>query len=419
MLHPLDAAGKPDFARVVPCDCVRQVLENEKHDLLERYSSLGMLTRYTFDNLVPEGRSGNPGMQLKFKEAVLAAQKYAEQPSGWFVMAGPSGSGKTHLAAAIANARLKQGTPVLYSSVPDLLDQLRSAFSPESKMGYDEFFERVRTSPFLVLDDFKAQSGTPWSVEKLDQILTFRYNTELPTIIILAGPLADLDDRLKTRLTDARLCHVYEFQEDQSQGYFGWSPEFEAQKKMTFEAFDWRRVNLPYEQRQNLAEAFRNAMEFAKSPEGWLILQGVNGCGKTHLAAAVMNYRYEAKQPALFVVVPDFLDHLRQAFSPDSKVSYDQYFERIKKAPLLALDDFGEQSSTPWAQEKLYQVINYRYNARLPTVITTTLSLQEMENRVSSRFVDPKLSVFFNMIAPDYRGDAASRENKAKRKTRG
>jgi len=73
----------------------------------------------------------------------------------------------------------------------------------------------------------------------------------------------------------------------------------------------------------------------------------------------------------LFIVVPDLLDHLRSSFGPDSRVSYDALFERIKKAPVLVLDDFGEHSATSWAQEKIYQLINYRYNARLATVITT------------------------------------------------
>ncbi|MCR4394783.1 MAG: ATP-binding protein, partial [Dehalococcoidales bacterium] len=130
--------------------------------------------------------------------------------------------------------------------------------------------------------------------------------------------------------------------------------------------------------------------------------------GKTHLAAAIVNYRYEARKPALFVVVPDFLDHLRQTFSPDSKVSYDSLFETVKNTSLLVLDDFGEQSSTPWAQEKLYQVINYRYNARLATVITTSNSLDELEPRISSRLVDPRISMVINITAPDYRGDKSA-----------
>jgi len=174
---------------------------------------------------------------------------------------------------------------------------------------------------------------------------------------------------------------------------------------MTFDNFDHKRLELPAEQRQNLRQAYNLAVEFARSPEGWLIFQGINGCGKTHLAAAIANYRLAQGKPVLFVVVPDLLDHLRSTFSPDSKISYDEFSERIKEVPLLILDDFGEQSATPWAQEKLYQLINYRYNARLPMVVTTCLSLDEIETRISSRMVDPMISLVFNITAPDYRGN--------------
>ena len=149
---------------------------------------------------------------------------------------------------------------------------------------------------------------------------------------------------------------------------------------------------------------------------------GNTGCGKTHLAAAIANYRYQAKQPALFIVVPEFLDHLRSTFNPESKVSYDQLFERVKTAPLLIMDDFGEQSTTVWAREKLYQVINYRYNARLAMIITTRYSLEEIleeiEGSVSSRLVDPKISTPFNITAPDYRGDLQPGQKKASRSGR-
>jgi len=166
--------------------------------------------------------------------------------------------------------------------------------------------------------------------------------------------------------------------------------------------------NFPWNSGKNLRQAFNLAVEFARSPEGWLIFQGVNGCGKTHLAAAIANYQLAQGKPVFFVVVPDLLDHLRSTFSPDSKISYDEFSERIKEVPLLILDDFGEQSATPWAQEKLYQLINYRYNARLPMVVTTCLSLDEIETRISSRMVDPMISLVFNITAPDYRGNVKS-----------
>jgi len=378
---------------------------------LQRYSNLGPLTRLTFDNLLPQGRSEEPVNQEQFRRAYEAAKAFASDPKGWLVLAGPSGCGKTHLAAAIANHCIENNRPAFYITAPDLLDHLRSTFSPNSEMPYDEFFEQVRNTPLLILDDLGAQSSTPWAKEKLDQLLNHRFNNQLPTVIVSIVPVEEVEERIRTRLTASDLYQI------QAVGAGSpalltsrWAPEFELQKQMTFERFDWKRVNLPLEQRENLKEAFRVALDFAKLPDGWLVLLGVNGCGKTHLAAAIVNYRYQQKKPALFIVVPDFLDHLRSTFSPESKISYDQFFESVKSTPLLVLDDFGEQASTPWAQEKLYQVINHRYNSRLPTVITSCGSLDEIESRMASRLADGKISNPFNIKVPDYRSDMTSQK---------
>lgn len=408
IVHPRKSDGTPDYSRTVPCKCTRKEQDEERQSRLVQYSSLGSLARFTFDNLEPGGKSGNPKNREKFQVAFEVARAFAAEPAGWLVLTGPSGSGKTHLAAAIVGERIRQGQPALYTSMPDLLDRLRASFNPDSDMPYDESFEQVRNAPLLVLDDLGVQSGTPWAREKLDQLLTWRFNNELPTVIVTITPIENLDERLQTRLTDMRLSRVFVLEEDLPSEEFGWSPEFELQKGMTFASFD-RRRNLPPEQQENLDWALDAALNFAKNPDGWLLFMGETGCGKTHLAAAIVNYRYQAGHPALFVVVPEFLDHLRSTFSPDSRISYDQLFESVKTAPLLVLDDFGEQSTTPWAREKLYQVLNYRYNGRLPTVITTRYSLDEIveqfDSPVSSRLVDKNISMPFNITVPDYRSD--------------
>ena len=358
--------------------------------------------------------------QQQFRQAYDAARAFASEPRGWLVLIGPSGCGKTHLAAAIANERINQGLPALYKTTPDLLDDLRSTFNPDRETPYDQSFDIVRNAPLLILDDLGTHSSTPWANEKLDQLLNHRYSQQLPTVVTTATHIEQLDERIRSRLTDNSLCQIYELEDKQSSSPdYDWAPGLELQKQMTFKNFDWRRVNLPLQQRESLENAYRLALDYAKSPESWLVFQGVTGCGKTHLAAAIANYRYQAGKPALFVVVPEFLDHLRSTFSPESKVSYDQLFESVKTTPLLMLDDFGEQATTPWAQEKLYQVINYRYNAQLPTVITTRCSLEDIESRISSRFVDPKLSTPFNIDVPDYRGDVNSiRSNRASTRRR-
>ena len=408
-----------DYSRVVPCRCTKSELDSERYHRLKQYSNLGSLTRFTFENMQPTGTSGDPGSQQRFNLAFEAARAFAAEPKGWLVMGGSSGSGKTHLAAAIANERIENGQPAFYITTPDLLDHLRASFDADSEIPYGEFFDQVRNTPLLVLDDLGVQAGTPWAKEKLDQLLTSRFNNELPTVIATIIPVEQLDDRLLTRLTDSRLCHVFILDKEQPTSEYSWGPEFELQKGMTFINFK-RRNNLSLEMQDNLDEAYRIAFDFAKSPEGWLVFMGETGCGKTHLAAAIVNYRYEAGKPALFIVVPEFLDHLRSAFSPESKVSYDEFFESVKAAPLLVLDDFGEQSTTSWVREKLYQLVNYRYNGRLPTVITTRLSfdeiLGEVDSAISSRLVDGRTSTPFNIMAPDFRGDRrASRKRSSSR----
>jgi len=408
-VHPALDSGKVDFSLVVPCQCSKGELRKKKTEYLEKYSNLGYLSQLTFVNLSPKGKptrrsERSEESQEHFAQVYQAAKAFADNPEGWLVFLGPSGSGKTHLACAIANHRLSLGEPVFYIGAADLLDHLRSAFSPTSDTTYDELFERVKNVPLLVLDDLTLGSATNWAKEKLEQLLHHRFNTRLATVIITDIPLERMDERLRGHLADNEFCQVWTIEPAsplESQGGLN----LELLRNMTFDNFDHKRMELPLEQRQNLRQAFNLAVEFARSPEGWLIFQGVNGCGKTHLAAAIANYQLAQGKPVFFVVVPDLLDHLRSTFSPDSKISYDEFSERIKEVPLLILDDFGEQSATPWAQEKLYQLINYRYNARLPMVVTTCLSLDEIETRISSRMVDPMISLVFNITAPDYRGN--------------
>ena len=75
----------------------------------------------------------------------------------------------------------------------------------------------------------------------------------------------------------------------------------------------------------------------------------------------------------------------------------------MKDAPLLILDDLGVQSSTPWAQEKLFQVLNQRFIERRPTVITLSGSLMETEPHLLSRLTAPNLSTVLATAAASNR----------------
>ena len=148
-------------------------------------------------------------------------------------------------------------------------------------------------------------------------------------------------------------------------------------------------------------QALSIARSYADDPHGWLVLTGDNGTGKTHLAAAIANHRLANSKPVLFVVVPDLLDHLRTTYHPNSTISYDQRFEQVRTHPLLILDDLGAESRTAWAGEKLFQIINHRYNARLPTVITTNVAIDDMPPRLRVRVHDPGHSVVISFAKQD------------------
>jgi len=95
---------------------------------------------------------------------------------------------------------------------------------------------------------------------------------------------------------------------------------------------------------------------------------------------------------------------LRATFSANSPISLDRRFEEIRSAPLLILDALGEQSPTPWANEKLFQLIDYRHLNKLPTVMTTAKYLDELDSRILSRIQDSRLCNICAITAPGYRG---------------
>ena len=295
--------------------------------------------------------------------------------------------------------------------VPDLLDHLRATFGPKSEVSYDELFEQLRTVPLLILDDLGSQTSSPWASEKLFQLFNFRFNAQLPTVVTTNVPLDLMDESLHSRLTDPDLSTVMEVERRSSGTSAMDSLGLSQPSNMTFESFNPSGQRLWGEDRKNLEDAYRAALTYAQNMDGWFVLMGLSGRGKTHLAAAIANYHRARRGDNLFIVVADLLDYLRSAYAPDSGVTYDQLFNKIRNVPLLVLDDYGDQSASPWAREKLYQIINHRANARLPTVITTSLSLDEIGDKLNTRLSDPGLTLYFAITAPDYNTGEKTRKS--------
>jgi DNA replication protein DnaC len=394
----------PDFGKLFRCPNNHYV-DPERRERLRKLGNLDAFTDKTLDTFKTDLPMLTPTQHQSLDMALNVARSYASNPDGWLLLEGTYGCGKTHLAAAVGNARLDFEDAVLFITTPDLLDHLRNTYSSSADLGYDEMFDRLKNAPLLILDDLGVENPSGWAQEKLFQLLNFRHSRRMPTIITTNVDLEMLDPRVRSRLLDESVIRRVRIS----------APDFRTPVQsqndqlsnlalyhdMTFDTFDPQTGVTP-EHRQNLERALAIARSYAEQPQDWLIFFGSYGVGKTHLAASIANYQQERGNQVLFVTVPDLLDYLRLTFGPNATVSFDRRFQMFRNAPLLILDDVGTESATAWAKEKLFQIINHRYIGRLPTVLTTSKALEELDERLQSRFLDQRRCTRFAITAPAY-----------------
>jgi len=400
----------PNFGVLELCECQKKSREDQITARLLEISNLSAFKEKTFETFnihSHDGKTKNATLEFAFN----TAKNYAAHLNGWLLLMGGFGSGKTHLAASIANQVVTDGTRTLFLTVPDLLDWLRSTFSSQEST-YQNRFDEIRNMPFLVLDDFGTQNATDWAREKLYQIINYRYINQLPTVFTTNLNINAIEDRISSRLQDREL--VIKVQIDASdyrnpiidQSMQEISPISSlayTREDRIFSTFSARKnERLSKDEQADLDAAFFAAQKFAEHPGGWIVFMGASGTGKTHLAVAIGKYRQQMGDNPLFSEVQDLLDHLRATFSPTSLVTYDKVFNQVRFAELLILDDFRIKNATSWSKEKLFQLLNFRYESNLPTVITTAETLEDIDPYIRTRFLDDSLCHIYKLIAPSY-----------------
>ena len=166
--------------------------------------------------------------------------------------------------------------------------------------------------------------------------------------------------------------------------------------KQTFDAFDLsvfddeKHGANQLTQRENMRRIKEFAMDFvdevakAKDVSG-MLFEGPVGSGKTFLAAACANALVEKGIDVRFLVVPDFLDLIRDTFRSDSEISEEELMQDAKNVDVLILDDLGAHNYTDWSVKTIFAVLNYRLNYEKPVIVTTNLDRREIENNLGSR----------------------------------
>ena len=150
--------------------------------------------------------------------------------------------------------------------------------------------------------------------------------------------------------------------------------EYPALRRFTFATYSTAWTGNDRE-RAGMEQVVADLRAWAHEPDGPLLLAGPNGCGKTHLAAAVAHERIQFGQPALFVVAPDLLEEMRREY--DDEGGREPLLDQARAAPFLVLDDIGAARLTEWAAERLFLLCNARLLADLPTLYTADLDVDE------------------------------------------
>lgn len=207
------------------CTCPKAIAEYEKaeaeriaKEAAEKKAEEDKKLKERIRRIVGESGMGERFLRRTFdtfeitednRQAAIVAQRYADnfdkllpkrnmqEPgrNGLFI-SGPKGTGKTHLAAAIANQLMRNGTPVICMTMIDLLERIKRTFA---RGGTDEgaVLSIYKTVSLLVIDDIGKEPPTEWAISTIYNIINGRYEAYMPTIVT-----TNYDDQaLITRMT--------------------------------------------------------------------------------------------------------------------------------------------------------------------------------------------------------------------------
>jgi DNA replication protein DnaC len=373
-------------------------------------SSLANFAEKTFEHFSPSRPGFSDDQNRELGAIYERAWTYAEAPHGWLLLTGSYGTGKTHLAAAIANHRVSTyDNEALLITVPDLLDHLRATYAPTSDTAFDQLFDQIRNTPLLVLDDLGAESSTPWALEKLYALFNHRHARRLPTVITTNQDMDLIDGRIRSRLLDQSLTSVINMSlpdhRSAATSYEANLYDMSRYYAMTFDRFEDRRGELTPEEQAAMDKLITTARGYAENPMGWLVFAGAPGTGKTHLAAAIAHERRAQGDAVIMTTTTELIDYLRAAFGNSSTVKFSKRFQELRNIPLLVLDNLviGDDTSA-WVRERLHEILIYRFDQALPTVITMYTGAEVTDARILSRIENRQRSSAPAFKIPPYQG---------------
>jgi len=151
-----------------------------------------------------------------------------------------------------------------------------------------------------------------------------------------------------------------------------------------------------------------------------IVFAGPTGVGKSHLAAAILNRTLLSNKTGLFLPFISLLTDLKNSFETEMTR---RIIEALRAVDCLVLDDIGQEMQTNYSSERLYEVVDYRYNRFKQLIITTNCSTWEaLEKRIGERgpYIVRRLKSMGSLIlidVPAYKNISRTLENETLRRT--
>ncbi len=192
-LYEISRDGKINPRHVIPCDAPACHAESLNLPLVDLF---GVFRCQTFDNFVEN--EGN-------KSALQSARELASENSGFTCLAihGVTGNGKSHLANAVAQKLQVRGEVVSRVTMLDWVDELQDAISTNT---VSSKIKQYKIVPVLIFDELKIEhlmnSKSDWLLDHFEQILDYRLNVNLLTMLTTNNTPEQLPPRIRSRLQD-------------------------------------------------------------------------------------------------------------------------------------------------------------------------------------------------------------------------
>lgn len=201
-----------------------------------------------------------------------------------------------------------------------------------------------------------------------------------------------------TGIDDGRLCSCFkELQRKLAYEKLSASVPLGQCRFETFSLEYYKGDSRAYKQMENILRACKGYAEKFRANSPSLLFKGGTGLGKTHLSLAIAGEVLEKGFGVVYGSAQSFALNLERERFDRREDDEEDTHSQLLSCDLLILDDLGTEFPSSYTAAALYDVLNCRMLASKPTIISTNLTMAELEKRYGERFAS-RIAGYYGML---------------------